>query len=102
MIKARVNGIDCLLFYDERVPAAKAPPEHPYMYHLRHDEDDWTVPVTLERQVFVNFFGTVFMKEPVALGADGYVEIESFSMESDLVVFRLRGSVLQKVFGIPG
>ena len=100
MVKARINGIDCFLYYDERIPAEKAPPGHPYMYHIRHDEDDWTVPITLERLVVVNFFGTVFMKEPIQIGVDGYVEIDDFKMGGDFVVFRLSGAVFQNTFGL--
>jgi hypothetical protein len=49
MIKARVNGIDCIVFYDERLSPEKAPAEYPYMYHIRHNEDNWTHPISLER-----------------------------------------------------
>lgn len=100
MVKALINGADCLLFHDERIPAEKAPPGYPYMYHIRHGEDDWTVPVALEQLVAVNFFGTVFMKEPIRICADGYVEIESFVMGKKLTVFKLSGAVFQNMFGL--
>lgn len=98
MLRARINNIDCILYYEERVAPEKAPAGYSYMYHVRHDEDDWTLPVTLEQSVLVNFFGTVFMKDPMYIGDAGYVEIESFSMESPLVRFELSGTVFEKVF----
>ena len=100
MLKARINNIDCLVCYDERVPAEKAPPDFPYMYHIRHDEDNWTLPITLERFVLVNFFGTVFMKEPLEFDSSGYIEIKSFSIENNLVTFKLNRSVFEKTFGL--
>ena len=98
MLNARINNMDCILYYDIRVSPEKAPLGYPYMYHVRHDEDDWTQPVSLERAVFVNFFGTVFMKQPVEFDDSGYIDIESFSMEKQFVKFYLSGSILKKMF----
>ena len=78
MIKSYINGIESILFYEERVSIETAPMGYPYMYHLRHDDNNWIQPVTIESFVVVNFFGTVFMKESVEIGDDGYVEVESF------------------------
>ncbi len=100
MVRARVNGIDCILYYDERIPQEEAPPGYPHMYHLRHDEDDWSQPVNLEKFVLVNFFGTVFMKDPVEIDDSGYVEVESFWMEGKFVEFRASRSLLMKTFGL--
>lgn len=100
MVKARINGIDCLLFYDERISTEHAPQGYPHVFQIRHDEDDWTVPITLERQVVVNFFGTVFMRDPVQIDADGYVEIEEFEVERKPTVLRMSGAVINKMFGI--
>ena len=100
MVKARINGLDCIMYYDERISADNAPVECPYMYHVRHDEDDWTMPVTLERQVVANFFGTVFMKEPLQMGMDGFLDVDDFEMHGKLTVFKLSGTVLQNVCGL--
>lgn len=75
MLNACINNIDCVVYYDERVSPTKAPLGYPYMYHIRHDEDDWTQPITLERLVIVNFLGTALMKEPVDFGVNSYIEI---------------------------
>ena len=85
-----------------RIPADKAPTGYPYMYHIRHDEDNWIKPVELERFVLVNFFGTVFMKEPVEIDESGYVEIKRFWMEKGkFIKFRIRDSILRRTFGLP-
>lgn len=98
MLNARINNIDCILYYDERISSEKAPLGYSYMYQIRHDEDDWTQPITLERLVVVNFFGTVFMTEPLEFDNSAYIEIKSFSMEKQFVEFKLRGSIFEKMF----
>lgn len=100
MLNARINNIDCVVYYDERISPEKAPSGYPHMYHIRHDEDDWTRPVTLERSVVVNFFGTVFMEKQIEFDDSGYVDIESFSMEKQFVAFKLRGSIFESVFSL--
>ena len=99
MVKARINGKTCLLFYDERIPLGEAPLNYPYMYHLRHDEDDWTCPINIEKNVLVNFFGTIFAREPVELGEDDYLEIEQFEIDWDYFKFRLPRSLIDQHFG---
>lgn len=100
MIKARINGIDCIVFYDERLSHEEAPAEYPYMYHIRHDEDNWTHPISLERFVAVNFLGTAFMKKPLEIDKNGYIEIEQFKLERDYVKFRIDGPVFGKMLGL--
>jgi hypothetical protein len=87
MMNVRINNIPCILFYDERIPQSKAPAGYAYSYHLRHTEDDWTMPVNIEKFVYVNFFGTIFTKEPFDFGSEIYIEVEQFKMESDMVEF---------------
>ena len=100
MITAYVNGIECKFYYEERLSPEHAPFGYPYMYHLRHDEDNWTKPIMLERFVLVNFFGTVFMKEPVEFGEEYYIEIKQFKMERKFVKFGLRRETLNKLFDL--
>jgi len=100
MLNAQINGIPCILFYEERVTSEKAPLGYPYMYHIRHDEDDWTCPIGIERFVCVNFFGTVFMNKPIELGLQGYMEIERFNLEGDQVKLTVDGSLFDKVLGL--
>jgi hypothetical protein len=98
MLNARINNIDCIVYYEERISQEKAPLGYPYMYHIRHDEDDWTRPVTLESLVAVNFFGTAFFKEPLEFGGTSYIEIERFSMERQFVQLKLSDAVFKNMF----
>jgi hypothetical protein len=98
MPNARINNTDCIVYYEERISPEKAPSGYPYMYQIRHDEDDWTRPVTLEQLVVVNFFGTAFMKEPIELDNTGYMEIRRFRMEGQFVQFRLNRAIFENMF----
>lgn len=101
MVNAEINGIQCILYYDKRMSPEEAPSGYPHMYHIRHDEDDWTQPITLERFVAVNFFGTVFMKEQVNFNESCYIDIDSFYLDTQLVKIRLKGSVIKSIFCLP-
>lgn len=47
-----------------------------FYYELRHDEADWTEPVTIEKNaVFVNFWGTLVTSEPLHFGKADYIEL---------------------------
>ena len=100
MDRAHINGIDCIFYYEERIPPENAPFGYPYMYHVRHDEDDWTCPISIEQFVFVNFFGTIFTSKPVKLGSDGYTEIEQFELERDYVKLRVKRKLFKKILGL--
>ena len=100
MINARINGIDCKVFYEERLFPEEAPSGYPYMYHIRHDEDNWTHPISLEKFVAVNFFGTVFIKKPLEIDKDGYLEIEEFKPEWDYVEFRVDRTLFEKMLDL--
>lgn len=96
-MKARINDIECILFYEERIPTEKAPIGYPYAYHIRHDENDWTCPISIERFVAVNFFGTIFVKKPIELSVDSTMEIKQFKLEDNYVKFRLNQELLTKI-----
>lgn len=56
---------------------------YPFRYELRHGDEDWTVPVTIEKQVFVNHCGTLFSEKEIELDqglTDGgsYADVGSF------------------------
>lgn len=36
-----------------------------HYYELRHEDDDWSQPCTIEDFVFVNFWGTICFKESI-------------------------------------
>jgi hypothetical protein len=98
MVKARINGIDCILCYDRRVELRHAPCGYRYVYHLRHSEEDWTRPESIERSVLVNFYGTVFSEEPFRLSDEGYLEISAFETENAYVPFSIQGKVISNMF----
>ncbi len=88
MIDACIDGIECKLFYDERIPVNKAPSEYPFMYHIRHDEENWIRPISIEHFVLVNFFGTIFTKEALNIRRGGFLDIKSFEIDWDYLEFR--------------
>jgi hypothetical protein len=100
MFKVRVNGIQGFLYYEERIPRELAPVGYPNMYHLRHDEDDGMEPVSIERFVLINFFGTIFLRKPVEFGKEEYVEVKKIKYDSQLIPFRLRKSLMNKAMGL--
>jgi hypothetical protein len=98
MGKAVINGIECLFCYDERFSHDEAPTSYPYMYQIRHDEDDWNQPISIEQVVWVNFFGTVFFREPIDFGKEIYLEVGTFESSKELVPFSIDSRVFKKLF----
>lgn len=76
MEAVRINNFDCML--SERRKIAAIPEGYPYMYHARHGSDDWTIPLTIEKFVRVDYFGTIFTNEPLDLGEKGFIEVWNF------------------------
>lgn len=58
------------------------PVEGKYMYDIRHSDEDWCEPATLEPSVMVNWFGTIIVDEPIEF-PDGknYLVIEDYSYD---------------------
>jgi hypothetical protein len=56
MLKALVNGIKCVIFYDERVFQESAPYGFPFMYHIRQMKMIGLVAISIEKYVAVNLF----------------------------------------------
>jgi len=99
MIRANVNGHECLFAFDERVKLADYPTEYPYKYDIRHDDDNWTLPVTIEPFVLVNFLGSVFTKHPIFSDINP-IDIYSFEMEGEWEPFSLSQNSLRKIFEV--
>lgn len=57
------------LFADERVDRNSVPSGY-YMYEVRHDDDCQGDPVQIARSIFVNFWGTILVKEPFVMDPD--------------------------------
>ena len=100
MIKAHINNIDCILFYDKRVSSGQPPVGYPNMYNVRHDECIWTRPISIEKFVFVNFFGTIFTKEPFKFNISGYIEVKSFKMELKYIKFKIRRKLFERILNL--
>ena len=100
MTKARINNIDCILFYDERVFTEQAPVGYPYMYNVRHDECNWVRPISIEKFVFVNYFGTIFTKEPLEFNICGYIEVKSFKIELKYIKFKIRKNLFERILNL--
>jgi hypothetical protein len=99
-MRAWVNGIECRFFYDEVISDEKAPDGYSYRYYLRHDEDNWIKPISIEPHVFVNFFGTVFMKDQLEFDKNRYIDVNKFKFEGKYVVFGIRKTATNKMLGI--
>lgn len=54
-----------------------------YLYDIRHSDDDWCEPATIEPHVLVNWFGTLICDKPISFGADGYYEINNWRYEDN-------------------
>ncbi|OGP23904.1 MAG: hypothetical protein A2X99_05740 [Deltaproteobacteria bacterium GWB2_55_19] len=68
---------------DRRIPDAARDPKLHY-YELRHGDCDWATPCTIEKRVFVNFWGTIATSKEINLGKDGYIILDD--EEGDLFV----------------
>lgn len=53
------------------------------LYDIRHSDDDWCDPATVEESVVVNWYGTILLNEPIELGPDKYLEIEDYWYEDE-------------------
>ena len=82
MEKVRINNIDCILV--GRSKGQVIPEGHPYKYYTRHGSDDWTIPLTIEKFVRVDYFGTIFTKQPIDLGEKGFLDVCSFFRYDEL------------------
>ena len=76
MEKVRINEFDC--YVSEKQKIESIPEGYPHIYYARHGEDDWTMPLTIEKFALVNFFGIIFTADPIDLGDDGYIEVQNF------------------------
>ena len=63
------------LFSDYRIDRSTVPPGL-HMYELRHEDEDWSAPCQIAREIFVNFFGTILSAEPIPLDNDGYRDLD--------------------------
>jgi hypothetical protein len=76
MEQVRINNFDCILSESSKVQVS--PEGYPFKYYARHGSDDWTIPLTIEKFVRVDYFGTIFTKQPTDLGEKGFLDVWSF------------------------
>ncbi|MFQ5480402.1 MAG: LPD28 domain-containing protein [Thermodesulfobacteriota bacterium] len=73
------------VYEDRRIPVQEQKPDLFY-YQCRHSEDDWSTPVTIERNiVWVDFWGTVVTREPMNFNEDDFLDLTS--EEGEAIVF---------------
>ena len=67
------------LFTDVRIDPSTIP-EGRFMYCIRHSDNDWGAPRTIEPRVVVNFFGTVILDKEIEFPNpnDKYIPIKDF------------------------
>lgn len=69
------------LYIDEPVDTSCDKMGREYVYGIRHSDEDDSVPATVEKNVGVNRFGTIFCESPIH-NLDDYIEIEDWAFES--------------------
>lgn len=58
--------------------------EGKHLYDIRHSDNDWCDPATIERKVLVNWFGTLILCEPITLLENqDYLEISDYWYEDE-------------------
>ncbi|HVN96507.1 MAG TPA: LPD28 domain-containing protein [Syntrophorhabdaceae bacterium] len=72
-------------FTDVREHAPEALPGYPHRYAIRHGDDG--EPATVEPYVFVNFFGYVYLKEPLTFPPGLCLDIKEFWYPDDASVY---------------
>lgn len=58
--------------------------EGKFFLDIRHTDDDWTEPATVENYVMVNWFGTLILDEPyIITDEEKYCEIKDYWLEDE-------------------
>ena len=55
-------------------------PKGLYRYELRHGDENWGDPVSLSRNIIVNYYGAVLTREPFQLPIEGWIPLEDDSL----------------------
>jgi len=67
------RGIDVVV--DNRISLTVDRDKYPFMYGMRHADNDWSVPVTIEERVVVNRYGFMFASKELPLSNKGYINV---------------------------
>lgn len=73
IINKKIEGI----FYDT-IEHDEPYNEYIYKSMLRHSEFDWLKPISIEKFVFVNKFGTLYTKEPLLNKKQMFINIRKY------------------------
>lgn len=71
-----INGI-----LSERRVGREHETEDKFIYDIRHADNDWCEPVTLENFVWVNWYGSIIVDTPIQFTDEPYLEITDYSIE---------------------
>lgn len=55
--------------------------EDKFIYDIRHTDNDWCEPATLENFVWVNWYGSIIVDTPIQFPEEPYLEITNYSIE---------------------
>ena len=67
------RGVNCVI--EDRISFKVDRVRYPYIYGIRHSEDDWSRPITVEPSVVVNKFGVMFTDKELEIGKEGYIKL---------------------------
>ncbi len=58
--------------------------EGKFIYDIRHTDEDWCEPATIENQVLVNWFGCLIVNHPLSFSEDEpYLTIANLTYEDE-------------------
>jgi len=63
------------LFSNGRIDPNTVPAGY-HLYELRHDDDCQGDVVQIARSIFVNFWGSIIVKDEIELPKDGYLDVD--------------------------
>ena len=69
-----------VLFTSDKVDKTLLP-KNMFCYYIRHSDDDWDEPATLEKFVRVNLYGTIISKNEIVI--NDYIDINSTNFQLD-------------------
>lgn len=68
------------ILVEERVSRSEIPPGI-HLYDIRHSDEDWCEPATIEHRVLVNWYGTLIVNRPIPFpNGINYLEISEYSL----------------------
>lgn len=62
--QARICGVPVVKVTQLRIKKNERKP-YLYYYDIRHEDEDWGEPWSIEKRVLVNHFGTIVTSEPI-------------------------------------